>query len=161
MKRREAIVGIGLLAAMDRSQAQSSKVPRVGVLHAGSSKESPTIQREPFERGLRELGWMPGSNVLIDYRYAEGNTGRLDELAAALIRSGVDVIVARAPAAINAARRATASIPIVMSAGTDDPVAEGLVKSLSQPGGNHGNTHPDLGTRQEAPRVVEGNLSGN
>jgi putative ABC transport system substrate-binding protein len=137
MKRRAAIVGIAVLAAAaSRVMAQSGKIPRVGVLHAGSSNESPTIQREPFERGLREQGWVPGSNVLIDYKYAEGNAGRLDELAAALIRSGVDVIVARAPAAINAARRATATIPIVMSAGTDDPVAGGLVKSLSQPGGN-------------------------
>jgi putative tryptophan/tyrosine transport system substrate-binding protein len=137
MKRRAAIVVIALLAATaGGAMAQPGKVPRIGVLHAGSSKESSTIQREPFERGLREHGWAPGSNVLIDYKYAEGNTARLDELAAALVRSGVDVIVTRAPAAITAARRATSTIPIVMSAGTDDPVAQGLAKSLSQPGGN-------------------------
>jgi putative ABC transport system substrate-binding protein len=116
--------------------AQSARTPRVGVLHAGSSKESPAIQREPFERGLRELGWAPGSTVLIEYRYAEGNAAKLPELALDLVRARVDVIVARAPAAISAARQATTTIPIVMSAGTDDPVARGWVKSMSQPGGN-------------------------
>src|SRR5688572_1873645 len=92
--------------------AQSARTPRVGVLHAGSSKESPAIQREPFERGLRELGWAPGSTVLIEYRYAEGNAAKLPELALDLVRARVDVIVARAPAAISAARQATTTIPI-------------------------------------------------
>jgi hypothetical protein len=69
MKRREPIVGIGLLAAIGRSQSQSNRIPRIGVLHASSSKESPTIQREPFELRLREHGWVPGSNILIDYKY--------------------------------------------------------------------------------------------
>lgn len=137
MKRRQAILGIVLLAVASPAIAQQTgKIARVGVLHAGSSKESPAIQREPFERGLREHGWTAGSNLVIDYRYAEGNSARLDELAAALVRAGMDVIVARGPNAISAARRATAKIPIVMSAGTDDPVAAGWVKTLSQPGGN-------------------------
>jgi putative ABC transport system substrate-binding protein len=136
MKRRAAIVGIAVLAATaGRVMAQSGKIPRVGVLHAGSSKESATIQREPFERGLRELGWVPGSTVLIDYRYAEGNTSRLSVLAAELVRSKVDVMVARGNAAIDAARWTSATIPIVMSAGSD-PVAEGIVQNLSRPGGN-------------------------
>lgn len=137
MKRREALAAFTLLAVAGPLKAQpAGRIPRVGVLHAGSAKESAAIQREPFERGLREHGWVPGSTVLIEYRYAEGNPGRLPQLAADFARARVDVIVARAPAAIHAARHATATIPIVMSAGTDDPVAEGLAKSLSQPGGN-------------------------
>lgn len=139
MKRRQAILGIVLLAAgASRTQAQQArKVPRVGVLHPGTSKEAASLQREPFERGLRELGWVPGSTVLIDYRYAEGNAARLSDLSVDLIRSGVDVIVARSPAAIRAVRLATATIPIVMSAGDEEHLTlEGLVKNLSRPGGN-------------------------
>jgi putative ABC transport system substrate-binding protein len=137
MKRRDAIVGIALLAAaVSRAIAQQAgKIPRVGVLHPGSSKEAASVQREPFERGLRELGWVPGSTVLIDYRYAEGNAATLLELAIDLVRSGVNVIVARANPAIRAAQRATTTIPIVMSA-SDDPVAAGFAKSMSRPGGN-------------------------
>jgi putative ABC transport system substrate-binding protein len=137
MKRRAVIVGIAVLAtAAGRVVAQSGKIPRVGLLSPGTAKEPDSLQREPFERGLRELGWVPGSNVLIDYRYAEGTAARLKELAVELARAGVDVIVARSPVAIHAARQATATIPIVMSATTDDPVADGTVKNLSRPGGN-------------------------
>src|SRR4051812_46659053 len=81
---------------------QSTKIPKVGVLHAGSAKEPAVWQREPFERGLRELGWTPGKDILIDYRFGEGSTTRLSEQAVDLVRSGVDVIVARANQAINA-----------------------------------------------------------
>lgn len=137
MKRRAFLTGLGVMAVLSSAQAQKQgKVPRVGVLHAGSSKEPPAAQREPFERGLRELGWVPGSTVLIDYRYAEGNAARLADLAADLVRSGVDVIVARAPVAIHAARKATTTIPIVMSAGGHDPVGDGVAKNLSRPGLN-------------------------
>ena len=136
MKRREAIVGIAVLAAAaGRVMAHSGKIPRVGVLSPLSAKESAEAQREPFERGLRELGWIAGSNVLIEYRYAEGDISRLPALAGDLIRSGIDVIVARGNPAIHATRRATATIPIVMSA-AEEPIAEGFVKSLSRPGAN-------------------------
>lgn len=111
------------------------KVALVGVLHAGSSKEARAVQREPFERGLRERGWVPGSNVRIDYRYADGDAEKLPREAAELVRSGVDVIVARGGHAIRAASGATTTIPIVMSA-IDDPVAEGFAQNLSRPGGN-------------------------
>lgn len=136
MKRRRFIGGLGALCAVGSLKAQPAKVPRVGLLSPGTSKEPPSVQREPFESGLRELGWTPGINVQIDYRYAEGNASRLVELANDLVRSGVDVIVARAPAAIHAARKASAKIPVVMSFSTDDPIKEGLVKNLSRPGGN-------------------------
>jgi putative ABC transport system substrate-binding protein len=137
MKRRDAIVGITFLGvAMGRAQAQQAKrLARVGVLHPGSSKEATSVQREPFERGLRELGWVPGADVVIDYRYAEGDAAKLAQLAADLARSRADVIVARGGAAIHAARAASTSVPIVMSA-SNDPVAEGLVQNLSRPGGN-------------------------
>jgi putative ABC transport system substrate-binding protein len=137
MKRRAFLAGVGATLVAFSSKAQhSGKIPRVGLLSPGTSKEAPSVQREPFETGLRELGWMPGSKVQIDYRYAEGSPTRLSELAGDLVRSGVDIIVARAPAAIHAARNASATIPIVMSFSTDDPIAEGLVKNLSRPGGN-------------------------
>jgi putative ABC transport system substrate-binding protein len=135
LNRREAIVGITWLAAAPGQAAAQRKLARVGVLHPGSSKEAASIQREPFERGLREQGWKPGANILIDYRYGEGDSSRLPRLAADLVRSGVDVIVARSNPATIAARNATSTIPIVMSA-TDDPVAAGFVASMSRPGGN-------------------------
>src|SRR5688572_23861419 len=92
---------------------QAGKVYRVGVLRPGTAKEPASIQREPFERGLRELGWKPGGNVLIDYRYGEGDATRLAPLAAELIGKRIDVaVIAGAPAAW-AIRRASASVPIV------------------------------------------------
>jgi putative ABC transport system substrate-binding protein len=127
-------LAFGLIQSVAQSQ-QAGKTPRVGVLSPGSSKEPISIQREPFERGLRELGWIPASSVLIDYRYGEGSSARIKEMATDLARSGVDVIVARGVPAIHAARQAAPGIPIVMSAG-EDPVAEGLVQNLSRPGGN-------------------------
>jgi putative ABC transport system substrate-binding protein len=139
MTTRRHVLLAGALSAMAPGVAlaqQARRTPRIGVLHAGSAKEPPAIQREPFERGLREHGWIPGSTVIIEYRYAEGDADRLPQLAADLVRTDVDVIVARANAAIQAARRATTKIPIVMSAYAGDPAAEGIVKNHSRPGGN-------------------------
>lgn len=135
MLRALIMLIFGLISATAAHAQLATKVPRIGVLHAGSSQEESAIQRDPFERGLREHGWIPGSTVLITYVYGEGARGRLTEAAVQLVRSGVDIIVARGPAAIRAARDATATIPIVMSAG-EDAVAEGFAKSLSRPGGN-------------------------
>jgi putative ABC transport system substrate-binding protein len=124
------------VALCQDSEAQPpTRVPRVGVLNPGSSTEPPAVQREPFERGLRELGWAPGSSVIIEYRYAEGRVARLGELAAELVKLKVDIIVGRSYTAVEAARRASSTIPIVMSA-VDDPVFHGFVKSLARPGGN-------------------------
>src|SRR5262245_47489425 len=123
------------LAPLTAQTQPTGKVPRIGVLSPGSSSESPAVQREPFERGLRELGWTPGSNIFIEYRYAEGIPERLAELASDLVKLNVDVIVARSNPAVAAARKATASIPIVMSS-ANDPVTTGHVKSLAHPGGN-------------------------
>ena len=90
---------------------------------------------EAFEGGLRDLGWTPGTNILIEYRYAEGKPERLSELAAELVRLPVDVLVASAPVGVRAAQQATRTIPIVMST-LPDPVGEGFVASLARPGGN-------------------------
>jgi len=124
-----------LVAPLAGAAQQPANAPRVGVLTPQKSTEPPTLQREPFERGLRELGWGPGSTIIIEYRYGEGRNERLPELAAELVRLKVDVIVTRGPQATRAARQATGTIPIVMSS-TSDPVRDGFVASLARPGGN-------------------------
>lgn len=129
-------LALGVLCGLLAAEAQQAKVPRVGVLSPGNSPPGdPIHQREAFESGLRDLGWTPGVNIVIEYRYAEGNRERLPELAADLVRSRVDVIVGRALGSVRAAHEAGRTTPIVMSA-VPDPVREGLVASLARPGGN-------------------------
>jgi putative ABC transport system substrate-binding protein len=129
------ILLLALLAAPLAPDAQPRGVPRVGVLSPGKSPPDDVFrQQERFEAGLRELGWTPGSNIVIDYRYADGNLDRLPALAAELVRIPVNVIVARG-LTIRAAREATATIPIVMAA-DPDPVRSGFVASLARPGGS-------------------------
>ena len=135
MDRRAFITGVafGLFAAPETSIAQSAgTVRRIGYL--GSS--SPTSGfLEPFQQGLRELGWIAGQNIEIEYRFAEGRFERLPALAAELVRLNVDVLVAQPTPSALAAKDATRTIPIVMiNAG--DPVGLGLVASLARPGGN-------------------------
>jgi putative ABC transport system substrate-binding protein len=129
-------LAFGLLVAPFAVEAQPPmKVPRVGVLSPQHATEPPTVQREPFAQGLRAFGWEPGTSLLIEHRYAEGEVDRLPALAAELVRLPVDVLVTRGPRATRAARQATVTIPIVMSA-TPDPVQLGFVVSLARPGGN-------------------------
>jgi putative ABC transport system substrate-binding protein len=131
-----AVAAVFLLAGSIAVPAQQpAKIPRVGVLRPGTPPPGDFGQREAFERGLRDLGWMPGTSILIEYRYAEGKPERLPELAAELTRLSVDVIVASAPHGVRAAQQATRTIPIVMST-LPDPVREGFVASLARPGGN-------------------------
>jgi putative ABC transport system substrate-binding protein len=134
LKRRDAIVGIAFLAGSAFAQ-QSGKVYRVGVLRPGTAKEPAWLQREPFERGLREFGWKPGGNVLIDYRYAEGDLATLRGLAAELVSKSPSVVVVAGAQAFSALRHVMPNIPIVMAA-TNDPIAEGLTTNLARPGGN-------------------------
>lgn len=136
MDRRYAL-GVLLLFGLFASHAysQSTKVFRVGVLRPGSANEPAAVQREPFERGLSDLGWVPGSNVLIDYRYGEGDPGRLPQLAADLVGKSMDVIVATGAPAARAVRAKSATVPIVMAA-SSDPIAEGLAVNLARPGKN-------------------------
>ena len=132
---RALSLALALLAAPLAAEAQPRSVPRVGVLSPGKPPPDDAFrQQERFEAGLRELGWTPGSNLVIDYRYADGNLDRLPTLAAELVRIPVNVIVARG-LTIRAAREATATIPIVMAA-DPDPVRSGFVVSLARPGGN-------------------------
>jgi putative ABC transport system substrate-binding protein len=114
-----------------------SRVPVVGVLSVGPAKSQfAATSGAAFEQGLRDLGWVPGQTLRIENRYAAGEPDRLGGLARELVHLGVDVIVARATPSIRAAKQATATIPIVMSASGHDPVQLGLVASLARPGGN-------------------------
>ena len=139
MERRTwmALMAGGLLAAPPAAEGQQvGKIPRIGFL----SPSSPSDSRNRFrlgalQQGLRELGYVEGQNISIDSRWAEGKYERLPGLATELVRLKVDVIVTYAPPAIQAAREATATIPIVMG-GVVDPVATGFVASLARPGGN-------------------------
>jgi putative ABC transport system substrate-binding protein len=137
--RRTFLAGTGavLLAAPFAAEAQpAAKVPRVGVLSPGNAPPDDAFpQREAFESGLRNLGWTPGTNIVIEYRYAKGDRDRLLGQARELVGLPVDVLVARSIIAVRAAQEATRTIPIVMSA-TQDPVREGAVASLGHPGGN-------------------------
>jgi putative tryptophan/tyrosine transport system substrate-binding protein len=129
------VLAVSLTLAPLAVEAQRPSTPRVGVLSPGKPPPGDAFrQQEHFEAGLRELGWTPGSNVVIDYRYADGNLDQLPVLAAELVRIPVNVIVARG-LTIRAAREATATIPIVMAA-DPDPVRSGFVVSLARPGGN-------------------------
>ena len=136
MDRRAFLGIVGLLAVPRAAEAQlAGKVPRVGVLGPGSASGMLHVQREPFERGLRDLGWSPSVNVFLEYRYGGESPTVLATQAAELVGLGVDVIVARGPVAIRAARDASTTIPIVMAT-TADPERLGFVKSLARPGGN-------------------------
>jgi putative ABC transport system substrate-binding protein len=113
---------------------QAKKVPRIGYLTAASA--SAMVPRaNAFRQGLRELGYVEGKNILIEYQYADGKLDRLPALAAELVRLNIDIIVSGGPAATRPAREATSTIPIIM-AQDGDPVGNGFVASLAQPGGN-------------------------
>ena len=127
------VLGI-LLAPLVADAQPAGKVPRIGLL--GVSPESPTGRAvlDAFRQGLRDLGYVEGRSVVIEYRWAE-EVDRLPALAAELVRLNVDVLVAGGTPASLAAKHATATIPIV-SVYTPDPVGLGLVGSLARPGGN-------------------------
>ena len=132
-----ALAGLGLLAgcgALPPRTAPAAKVPRIGYQSTASTSAN-AARLEAFRQGLRELGYVEGQNVAIEYRFAEGKAERLGELAAELVRLEVDVIVTAAPSSTRAAKAATSTIPIVM-AYDNDPVGNGFVASLARPGGN-------------------------
>ena len=129
-------VGWSLLAAPIVVEAQSAaRVPRIGVMAPGSPppESSPSIMA--FAEGLRSLGWVPGQNIAVEYRWTEGREDRHPDLARDLVGLGVDLIVAGTSSAARAARRVTTTIPIVM-ASVPSPVESGLITSLARPGGN-------------------------
>jgi len=112
---------------------QTARIPRIGVLRPDSSA-NPMV--EVFRQALRDLGYLEGKNIVIEYRYAEGKLDRLPDLAAELVRIQVDIIVAAFDSGARAAKSATRTIPIVMSGVGIDPVETGLVKSFARPGAN-------------------------
>jgi putative ABC transport system substrate-binding protein len=115
---------------------QPKKIPRIGYLSV-SDAASESFRSEPIRQALRELGYIAGQNITIEYRYSEGKPERAAELAAELVRLQVDVIVAAGgPTWVQAAKNATKTIPIVMVGLGADPVEVGLVESLARPGGN-------------------------
>jgi len=128
-------IGVATLAAPIVAEAQQAgKVHRVGFLSAASGK-SYELLSQAFLRGLKAGGWIEGSNVIVEWRWAEGKNERLPALAADLVQHKVDVIVASAEAATLAAKNGTSSVPIVMLF-VGDPVGSNLVASLARPRGN-------------------------
>jgi putative tryptophan/tyrosine transport system substrate-binding protein len=113
---------------------QPKKLPRVGYLSASSAAEA-LFRTEAFRQGLRELGYVEGKTLDIDFRYADGKFDRLPSLVAELVRLKVDVIVTAGPSVTGPAKEKTATIPIVMT-NDSDPVGAGFVASLARPGGN-------------------------
>jgi putative ABC transport system substrate-binding protein len=136
---RRALIGTlagGLLAAPFAAEAQrAGRVYRVGILTNKASDPAESRQWQAFRLGLQERGWIEGENILIDFREAEGNSARLPELAADLVRRKVDLIVTRGSLFTGAVKAATSSIPIVFIAHAD-PVGTGHVASLARPDGN-------------------------
>jgi putative ABC transport system substrate-binding protein len=130
-----ALAGLLIALGIPVDAQQPAKVPRIGYVSATGDPNNPGPQIAAFRRGLRDLSYIEGKNILIEYRYAEGNLDRAPALVAELVRVKVDVLVVTFLAAIRAAKEATKTIPIVMET-NQDPVARGIVDSLARPGGN-------------------------
>src|SRR5213593_1185663 len=123
-----------LFALVYPAHAQKqATIPRIGVLYLGAPHSNPNF--DVFVQGLRELGYIDGKNIVIEYRYAEGKEDRLPELATELVGLKVDAIFTAGTPAIFALKRATNAIPIVFFS-TSDPIGTGVVASLAHPGGN-------------------------
>ncbi len=138
----------GLLAAPLAAAQQPARVRRIGYLGFAPSMSPHLV--EAFRRGLRDLGYVEGQNVVIEFRSAEGRLERLPDLAAELVRLKVDLIVAMCGLCVHPAKQATETIPIVFPV-HNDPVGAGLVASLAQPGGNItglSTLGPELGGKQ-------------
>jgi putative ABC transport system substrate-binding protein len=125
-----------LFAPCSSAEAQQpKKVPRIGCL-SGTDPATDSIRSEPFRAALRELGYIEGQNITIEYRYAEGKRGRQPELAAELVHLKVDIIVVQGgDSVIRAAMNATKAIPILMTGQGGDPVKAGFIESLARPSG--------------------------
>ena len=136
MRRREFIAALGAAVALRSAgaRAQTAKLPTVGFLgiQTRANQEKWTTA---FVQRLRELDWIEGRTVLIEYRWAEGSGDRMSEIAAEFVRLKVDVILTAGTAATLAAKQATSIIPVVFTT-VADPVGTGVVGSLSRPGGN-------------------------
>ena len=138
MNRRDTLLALVALASANGPPVslaqQPGKVWRVGFLSLYSASEI-AQNTAAFLKAMRELGYVEGKNLVVEWRFAEGSFERLTGMAADLVQLKVDLIVAVASAAISAAKNATSTIPIVMAT-TGDPVGSGFVRSLARPGGN-------------------------
>ena len=122
----------GLCGLVEAQQPQ--RVPRVGYLSASSPSEA-RFRTEAFQKGLRELGYIEGKNLILEFRYADGKFDRLPALASELVRLNVRAIVTAGPSVTGPVKETTKTIPVVMTNDTD-PVGSGFVQSLARPGGN-------------------------
>jgi putative tryptophan/tyrosine transport system substrate-binding protein len=134
MKRRDFLLLAGVMATTWSPVAAEVKIPRIGFIHAGSRQENRSLL-DAFRQNLSALGWTDGSNIAVLDRWAEDRTEALPAIVKELIGSGVAVLVTAGTPATLAAKRASATIPIIL-VGVDDPVSLGVVESLGQPGGN-------------------------
>lgn len=145
-----SVLVISLLASFHLAEGQSAKkIDRIGMLTGFRPIPIPPTV-EAFRNGLRELGYVEGKNVIIEYRWAEGKDDRYAPLASELVNLGVDVLVVSGTQAAIAAKQATSTIPIIVG-GAGDLVGEGLVANLARPGGNltgFTNIDPDLSTKR-------------
>jgi putative ABC transport system substrate-binding protein len=141
-----------IVIARSGAEAQpASKAYRVGYLTYATPEQTAPLLRELIE-GLRELGYVEGRNIIIERHYGDGTLTRLPDLAADVVRSRVDVIVTGTNPIAAAAKRATATIPIVM-VGTFDPIGTGLVANLARPGGNVTGLCVDAGAEQSGKNL--------
>lgn len=127
-----------LLITVTPAEAQepTTKIPRIGFLtNVSASDSAASLRFDSFRQGLRDLGYVEGKTIVIESRYAEGNPERLPELAEDLIRLKVDIFVVPNDLSARAAKKATATIPIVMT-GSGNPIGTGVIASLARPGGS-------------------------
>jgi putative tryptophan/tyrosine transport system substrate-binding protein len=130
-----AICALLLALSFPAEAQQPTKIPRIGYLSGSSPSTSPNSRRKAFQQGLRELHYVEGKNIVIDWRSADGKIERFPALAAEMVRLKLDVIVTAGPQATRPAKQATSTIPIVM-AQDPDPIGNGFIASLARPGGN-------------------------
>jgi putative ABC transport system substrate-binding protein len=128
------LLAVLLLPVSAAEAQQPTKVPRIGYLTVAPLSAN-VARVEAFRQGLRELGYVEGKNIVIEWRSGEGKLEREDELVAEAVRLKVDVIVTSGPTMTRAAKQATVTIPIVMTFDSD-PVGSGFIASLARPGGN-------------------------
>ena len=153
-------LGAMLFALCFSAQAQQAeKTPRIGYI-ASAGPDAAGTNRGAFQQGLRDLGYIEGKNIIIEFRYLEGMLNSVPNVVAELVGLKVDVIVAISPLAIRIAKEKTQTIPIVMVT-TADPVATGLIDSLARPGGNvtEYQAHPRI--ERKAVGIAQGGFTAN
>jgi putative tryptophan/tyrosine transport system substrate-binding protein len=172
MRRREFITALGGAVAwpLTGSAQQKEGTPHIGVLLGLADGHPETRSRvKAFQKGLRDLGWVEGRNIRVDYRFASSDPNRAREYAAELVRLKPDVIVANSTPVLTALRQATSTIPIVMAV-VNDPVGQGFISSAAHPGGNvtgFSFIEPDLigkwltMLKHVAPKISRANLMFN